>query len=92
MYGSIFWWVVKLGMAVAIAGGGFLLNATGFDVALEGNQDDRTIVLLRLFDAFVPAAASGIAIWAIAAYSITEEKAHETRAELERRRGTAPAT
>ncbi len=92
MYGSIFWWVVKLGMAAAIAGGGFLLNATGFDVALEGNQSDRTIVLLRLFDAFIPAAASGIAIWAIAAYSITEEKAHEVRRELERRRGTAPAT
>ena len=35
MYGSIFWWVVKLGMAAALAGGGFLLNATGFDVALE---------------------------------------------------------
>lgn len=26
-------WVVKLGMAAAIAGGGILLNATGFDVA-----------------------------------------------------------
>ena len=91
MYGSIFWWVVKLGMAVAIAGGGFLLNATGFDVALEGNQSERTIVLLRLCDAFIPAAASGIAIWAIAAYSITEEKAHEVREELERRRGTAAA-
>ena len=92
MYGSIFWWVVKLGMAVAIAGGGFLLNATGFDVALEGNQNERTIVLLRMFDAFIPAAASGIAIWAIAAYSITEEKAHEVREELERRRGKAVAT
>jgi glycoside/pentoside/hexuronide:cation symporter, GPH family len=38
MYGSIFWWVVKLGMAVALAAGGLLLNATGFDVALAGNQ------------------------------------------------------
>ncbi len=87
MYGSIFWWVVKLGMAAAIAGGGFLLNATGFDVALEGNQSASTITLMRLFDAFIPAAASGIAIWAIATYSITEEKAHEVRLELEARRG-----
>ena len=38
MYGSIFWWVVKLGQAVAIAGGGLLLNATGFDVAFEGRS------------------------------------------------------
>jgi len=88
MYGSIFWWVVKLGMAAALAAGGFLLNATGFDVALEGNQAERTIFLMRLFDAFIPCAASGIAIWAIYSFSITEEKAHEVRAELERRRGT----
>jgi GPH family glycoside/pentoside/hexuronide:cation symporter len=88
MYGSIFWWVVKLGMAVAIAGGGLLLNATGFDVVLEGNQSERTIVLMRLFDAFVPCIASGIAIWAIATFSITEEKAHEIRLQLEARRGT----
>jgi GPH family glycoside/pentoside/hexuronide:cation symporter len=89
MYGSIFWWVVKLGMAAALAGGGFLLNATGFDVALEGNQSERTIVLMRLFDAFVPCAASGIAIWAIATFSITEEKVHEVRLTLEARRGAA---
>ncbi len=76
-------------MAVAIAGGGFLLNATGFDVALEGNQGERTITLMRLFDAFVPCIASGIAIWAIATFSITEERAHEVRLELEARRGAA---
>ncbi len=87
MYGSIFWWVVKLGMAAALATGGFLLNATGFDVALEGNQAPRTILLMRVFDAFVPMLASGIAIWAIASFSITEEKAHEVRLELELRRG-----
>jgi GPH family glycoside/pentoside/hexuronide:cation symporter len=87
MYGSIFWWVVKLGMAAALAGGGFLLNATGFDVALEGNQPERAIILMRLFDAFIPAIASGIAIWAIATFSVTEEKAHEVRLKLEARRG-----
>jgi GPH family glycoside/pentoside/hexuronide:cation symporter len=87
MYGSIYWWVVKLGQAVAIAGGGLLLNATGFDVALEGNQPERTLQLMRLFDAFVPCAASGIAIWAVASYTITEEKAHEIRLQLEARRG-----
>jgi glycoside/pentoside/hexuronide:cation symporter, GPH family len=80
---------VKLGMAVALAAGGFLLNATGFDVALEGNQAERTLVLLRLFDAFIPFVASGIAIWTIATFSITEERAHEVRTQLEARRGKA---
>ena len=91
MYGSIFWWVVKLGMAVAIAGGGLLLNATGFDVALEGDQAERTLTLMRIFDAAIPCVASAIAIWAIATFSITEEKAHDIRKELERRRGTPDA-
>jgi len=88
MYGSIFWWVVKLGMAAALAAGGFLLNATGFDVALEGNQAPGTITLMRLFDAFIPFITSGVAIWTIATFSITEERAYEIRQTLERRRGS----
>ncbi len=87
MFGSIFWWVVKLGMALALAGGGFLLNATGFDVALEGNQTERTIFLMRFFDVVVPIVTSVLAMWAVATFPITEEKAHEIRAELEQRRG-----
>lgn len=87
MYGSIFWWVVKLGLSAALLMGGLLLNATGFDVALEGAQTERTLFLLRVFDVLVPAIASAIAIWMIATYSITEERAHEVRAELEARRG-----
>jgi len=87
MYGSIFWWVVKLGMAAALAAGGFLLNATGFDVALAGDQAERTITLMRLCDAFLPFVASGVAIWMIATFSITEERAHEVRLQLEARRG-----
>lgn len=93
-FGAVFWWVVKLGMAAALAGGGFLLQATGFDVALGGAQAPATITALRLSDALIPFVASGIAIWAIWAYPVTEEAAHATRRELEARRGTgaAPAT
>jgi GPH family glycoside/pentoside/hexuronide:cation symporter len=87
MYGSIFWWVVKLGMAAALAGGGFLLNATGFDVELAGNQSGDTIFLMRLFDVLVPAISSVIAICVVALFPITEERATEIRAELEARRG-----
>ncbi len=88
MYGSIFWWVVKLGQSIAIFGGGLLLVWTGFNVDLGGSQTAETITLMRLCDAFIPCIASGIAIWSIASYTITEEKAHEVRMELEARRGT----
>ena len=60
----------------------------GFDVELGGNQTAEAIRLMRLSDAFIPAIASAIAIWAIASYPITEEKAHEVRMQLEARRGT----
>ena len=91
MFGSIFWWVVKLGMALALAGGGVLLNATGFDVALEGAQTARTIFLMRLFDVIVPMVSSALAIWAIATHTLTEERAYEVRRQLEERRGVAAA-
>ena len=89
MYGSIFWWMVKLGLSVALLGSGYLLNATGFDVALAGHQTARSITLMRLCDAGIPMLTSALAIWAIARFPITEASAHEVRMELERRRGRA---
>ena len=87
MFGSIYWWVVKLGMALALAGGGFLLNATGFDVDLQGNQTEQAIFLMRFFDVAVPFVSSALAIWAVYRFPITEEKAYEIRLQLEQRRG-----
>ncbi len=87
MFGSIFWWMVKLGLSAALVGSGYMLNATGFDVALQGPQSEHTIFMLRLFDAGVPMLTSAIAIWAVATFPITEARAHEVRLELEARRG-----
>lgn len=91
MYGSIFWWTVKLGLSAALAGSGYLLNATGFDVELGGNQTARAITLLRICDAGIPMITSAVAIWAVARFPITEQRAGEVRRELERRRGPANA-
>lgn len=89
MFGSIFWWVVKLGMALALALSGVLLNATGFNVDLGAAQSERTLLLMRLFDVGVPMLTSAIAIWIISKYPITEAKAREVRTLLEARRGKA---
>lgn len=87
MFGSIFWWVVKLGLAAAMAAGGFLLNATGFDVALSSAQSAETLFYMRLADVLVPIVCSIIAIWMVATYPITEGMAAEVRQKLEQRRG-----
>ena len=87
MFGSVFWWVVKVGQSVAIMAGGFLLYSTGLDPALGANQPEGTIFWLRFYDAFIPLVASAIAIFAVYKYPITEKSALDVRGELERRRG-----
>ena len=74
-------------MAAALGAGGFLLNATGFDVDLGGEQSERTLFLMRVADVTVPLVASLLAMLLIANYGITEAKAREIRATLEERRG-----
>lgn len=87
MFGSIFWWVIKLGLAAALALSGYLLNVSGFDIELASQQTTQALFLLRVFDVGIPLVATVLAIWAVASYKITEEKAHEIRESLEKRRG-----
>jgi glycoside/pentoside/hexuronide:cation symporter, GPH family len=97
MFGAVYWWMVKLGMAMAFGASGYLLNATGFDVELGGAQTSRTFFLMRVSDVIVPAVAAALSILLVASYRITEARAHEIREETERRRreraapGLAPA-
>ena len=86
VFGAIYWWMVKIGMALAGLLTGVMLNGSGFDVALE-EQSENTLFLLRAFDVGVPLVTSALAIVIMFKYSITEERAYEIRAELERRRG-----
>ena len=87
VFGAIYWWMVKVGMALAGLLTGFMLKASGFDVELVGGQTERTMFLLRTFDVGIPIVTSAIALWLIASYTIKEKKMHEIRVELESRRG-----
>jgi GPH family glycoside/pentoside/hexuronide:cation symporter len=88
MFGSIFWWVIKVGMAVALAAGGYILVWTGFDVELAAQTEDA-LFRMRLMDVLVPAGTSALAIWVMSKYDLTEEKAHEVRLQLEARKKKA---
>jgi GPH family glycoside/pentoside/hexuronide:cation symporter len=87
MFGAIYWWVIKLGQSLAFAMSGYILNATGFNVALGAKQSAETLLKLRLFDIGLPICTSLLAIIAIAFYSLNEQKSCEIRLELEKRRG-----
>lgn len=86
-FGAIYWWMVKVGIALAALIGGQLLVSSGFDVELGANQTREALVNLRLFNVVIPMVTSAIAIAIMWRYEISQESANETRRELEARRG-----
>jgi len=91
VFGAIYWWMVKVGMALAGLLTGVLLKVSGFDVALGAAQGAETLFLIRLFDVGIPFITSLIALWIISTYKLTEVKAYDIRKQLEARRGKVAA-
>jgi GPH family glycoside/pentoside/hexuronide:cation symporter len=89
VFGAIYWWMVKVGMALAGILTGVLLKVAGFDVALGAAQAESTLFWIRIFDVGVPLVTSAAALLIMMSYEITEEKAYDIRAQLEARRGAA---
>lgn len=85
-FGAIYWWMVKLGQAIALVLGGLVLKLVGFDQT-TATQTAETLTKLRIADIVVPALTAGLAIWVMWNYSLTEERAKEIKEELVARRG-----
>ncbi len=85
-FGAIYWWMVKLGQALALVLGGLVLKVVGFDqnVSLQAAE---TITRLRIADIAIPAFTALLAIVVMLKYDLTEEKAREIKETLESRRG-----
>lgn len=86
VFGAVYWWMVKLGMALSSVVAGFLLNASGFRQELGLAQSARTLLWLRIYDINIPIITSILALFVIMTFDITEAKAKEIRLEVERRR------
>ena len=59
VFGVIYWWMVKVGMALALLVSGYLLVASGFITPQPGLttvvvQIDHTLFYLRVFDVLIP--------------------------------------
>lgn len=87
IFSGIYWWIQKLGQAGASVLAGVLLNVTGFNVALGANQTPQALLYMRLCDVGIPIVTSLIAIFIIMTFDISEAKAYDIRAQVERRRG-----
>ena len=85
-FGAIYWWMVKLGQALALVLGGLVLKLVGFDQT-AATQTAETMTNLRIADIVIPAATAALAILVMWKYSLSEERAREIKAELVKRRG-----
>jgi GPH family glycoside/pentoside/hexuronide:cation symporter len=86
-FGAIYWWMVKVGIALAALGSGWLLSDSGFNVDLGADQSESALFYIRFFNVVIPVATSAIAIIVMWRYEISETRANEIRSELEARRG-----
>jgi GPH family glycoside/pentoside/hexuronide:cation symporter len=85
-FGAIYWWMVKLGQAIALVLGGLVLKLVGFD-SNEALQTADTIINLRIADIVIPALTAALAIWVMWTYDLDEDRARKIKIELVRRRG-----
>jgi GPH family glycoside/pentoside/hexuronide:cation symporter len=89
IFGAIYWWMVKFGFAIAGGLSGAIMSWVGFipnaEVQPEGAVDG-----LRFFFSAVPIIGTLAAMWIMHNYDVSEERAHEIRAAIDRKK--APKT
>jgi GPH family glycoside/pentoside/hexuronide:cation symporter len=86
MFGAVYWWMVKLGTALALLTSGVVLSLVGFDQNVDV-QTAESLTRLRIADILIPVVTALMAIAVVWKYNITEEKAYEIREALIERRG-----
>ena len=85
-FGAIYWWMVKLGQALALVLGGLVLKLVGF-ISEAPTQSTETMTNLRIADIVIPSITAAFAIWVMWKYSLTEDRARKIKEDLVSRRG-----
>lgn len=88
LFGASTTFFTKFAYALATGVTGLLLNYTGFDAALGGEQSERTFTLLRGFYAFGPVVIACLCIAVLWKYSLTEARVREIQDEIAERRSS----
>lgn len=83
-FGAIYWWMVKFGFAIAGGLSGLIMTTVGFDSGAE-TQPEGAIDGLRAFFSGLPILGTLVAMYVMRDYDVTEEKANEIRAVLDKR-------
>ena len=92
MYGAVFSWVFKGGIAAVMALSGYLIGWSGFEADLHAMQTPETIFNMRLMFAVVPAGCVGISFLLTVFLPLTKKRALKVRAMLDERKKEMSAT
>lgn len=85
IFGAIYWWMVKFGFAIAGLMSGTIMSFVGFSPDAEV-QPEGAVTGLRLFFSAVPILGTLIAMWVMNDYDVSEERALEIRAAIDRKK------
>jgi len=86
IFGAIYWWMVKVGFAIAGALSGIIISFVGFNPDLAATEQQSAVDGLHAFFCFFPMAGTLLAMWVMRNYNLTEERANEVRAKLAARK------
>ena len=84
VFGAIYWWMVKVGFAIAGGLSGLIMSSVGFDSG-AATQPEGAIDGLRAFFSGLPILGALLAIYIMRDYGVDEKRAGEIRAELSAR-------
>lgn len=87
IFGAIYWWMVKVGFAIAGLLSGTLMTLVGFDPSVTV-QPEGAITGLRIFFSGIPIMGTIVAIYIMRNYDVDETRANDIRAELDKRKAS----
>ena len=85
LFGAIYWWMVKFGLAFAGLLSGFILALIGFDQNIA-IQTESTLAQLRVAFIGIPVCGTLIALWAMRGYELDEQAVDSVKNALSQRR------
>ena len=83
IFGAIYWWMVKVGFAIAGTLSGLAITWLGFNPELPTVAQQASVNSLHAFFCFFPMVGTIIAMVIMSKYSITESTAEETKRLLQ---------
>lgn len=85
IFGAIYWWMVKVGFAIAGALSGVIIGVVGFNPELATTEQVFAVDGLHAFFCFFPMVGTLLAMYIMRNYEVTEERAGEIRDALDKR-------